>query len=533
MHQSKIIIWSISGSDCSGGAGIAADIKTAHVLGAELCTLMTANTSQNSRQLIAVNPTAINVLAEQVELLIDDKPPNAIKIGLVANRVQLTWLINFLANLRAKFPKLTVIYDPVAIASAGGKLSSLTPKDIIELLPHVDVITPNLHEIKALTAHFCTKQNQLSIEGCAHRLIENGCGAVIVKGGHSDNDSFDYCDDYGWQKIEPCTNNIDDFQYHEYALRSPKIATDYSHGSGCSYASCLATLLAQGYLLRDAMTLTKAFINQGLSANINRHDHYGAFEQRPLANLNISDAQYFPTVITELNKKSIGKQAIGYQAAPSSQHNSGFSTLDLMPTQKLGLYPIVDSVQWLERLLPLGLEIIQLRLKHGSVNEIEQQIAKAVELAKHFDTRLFINDHWQLAIKYQAYGIHLGQEDLATADLAAIQRSGIRLGISTHGCYEFILAQQLKPSYLAIGAIFPTTTKDMTGQIQGIDNLKQILQLKTSIPVVAIGGINLANISDVNDTGVDSIAVVTAITEAEQPEQTVRQLKQLLLPISM
>ena len=141
---------------------------------------------------------------------------------------------------------------------------------------------------------------------------------------------------------------------------------------------------------------------------------------------------------------------------------------------------------------------------------------------------MFINDYWQLAIKHGAYGVHIGQEDLQDADIATIQQAGLRLGISTHGCYEFLLAQQLKPSYLAVGAIFPTKTKNMTGQIQGVKNLKQILELATNIPVVAIGGITQQRAEQVWQTGVDSIAVVTAITESENAEIAVTQFQQLL-----
>jgi hydroxymethylpyrimidine kinase/phosphomethylpyrimidine kinase/thiamine-phosphate diphosphorylase len=162
------------------------------------------------------------------------------------------------------------------------------------------------------------------------------------------------------------------------------------------------------------------------------------------------------------------------------------------------------------------------------MQDIEQLIAEAVTLCKGSKTRLFINDYWQLAIKYNAYGVHIGQEDLQDADLHAIQQAGLRLGISTHGCYEFLLAQQLKPSYLAIGAIFPTKTKNMIGQIQGVKNLQQILTLATDIPVVAIGGINQHNAAQVCQTGCDSIAVVTAITEAEAPELATAQLQRVI-----
>lgn len=124
--------------------------------------------------------------------------------------------------------------------------------------------------------------------------------------------------------------------------------------------------------------------------------------------------------------------------------------------------------------------------------------------------------------------MHIGQEDLASADLCTIANAGLRLGISTHGCYEFLLAKQLQPSYLAIGAIFPTKTKDMTGQIQGLDNLMQILPLAEDIPVVAIGGINQQRIEPVWRTGVSAVAVVTAITEAKQPITATQNMQALL-----
>ena len=169
-----------------------------------------------------------------------------------------------------------------------------------------------------------------------------------------------------------------------------------------------------------------------------------------------------------------------------------------------------------------------MRIKHKDTAPLAETIKKAVQLASKSACRLFINDHWQLAIKYGAYGVHIGQEDLASADLCTIANAGLRLGISTHGCYEFLLAKQLQPSYLAIGAIFPTKTKDMTGQIQGLDNLMQILPLAEGIPVVAIGGINQQRIEPVWRTGVSAVAVVTAITEAKQPITATQNMQALL-----
>ena len=526
MIKKKPIIWTISGSDCSGGAGIAADIKTGHGLGVEVCHLITANTVQNSHQLLSVNAIPVELLQQQAALLIDDKPPSVIKIGLVANVEQVQWLAQLLEQIKQVIPTVISVYDPVGQASVGGCFNSLTLEQLGPLLLQIDVITPNLMEAKCL-AKFDSSTDENSTEKLAIKIHQDfAINSIIVKGGHSSDDdrhSIDYCF-HQLNQLNGKQDNQDKSQTAiSYQLSAQRIESHYSHGGGCSFASALASFLAQGYLIRDAFTLAKAFISQGLCTSkqvseLHGHQYYGAFEQQGWP----FNAEFFPTVIDELSQQY--------------QHLSAFSSLDLAE-KKLGLYPVIDSLYWLKRLLPLGLEIIQLRVKNLTESELEQVVINAVEMAKEYDTRLFINDYWQLAIKHGAYGVHIGQEDLQDADLKVIQKSGIRLGISTHGCYEFLSAQRLQPSYLAIGAIFPTKTKDMTGQIQGIDNLTQVLSLrpenKHKIPVVAIGGINLERAPEVIATGVESIAVVTAITEAEcthgiSPEQAITRLQCLL-----
>jgi len=521
----KPIIWTISGADCSGGAGIAADIKTGHNLHVEVCHLITANTVQNSTRLSAIHPVEVAILAEQAQALRFDKPPSVIKIGLIANSAQLTWLVALLSALKQQLPNLQVVYDPVGQASVGGSLTTLITADLLSLIPLVDVITPNYIEAQKLsqlwqvsdsdnqnsitdiagniTAQNIEKNVKNSAEKTAEYILKLGCQAVIIKGGHTDSEQDSNAKTHC---IDLCLQRLSSTSTQTLILQSPKINSHYSHGGGCSFASALASFLAHGYLLRDAFTLTKAFINQGLaltaeteSAEHNRDDYYGAFEQTSWP----TTLAYFPKVIGTLNQQA--------HSLPS------FKPLDLADEQKLGLYPVIDSLEWLERLLPLNLNIIQLRIKNKNSKELDSIIEKAVALAQRYACRLFINDHWQLAIKHGAYGVHIGQEDLANANLAAIANAGLRLGISTHGCYEFLLAKQLQPSYLAIGAIFPTKTKNMTGQIQGVENLRQILQLAEHIPVVAIGGISQQRLKQVSDTGVSGVAIVTAITEAEQP----------------
>lgn len=220
---------------------------------------------------------------------------------------------------------------------------------------------------------------------------------------------------------------------------------------------------------------------------------------------------------------------ISYFPKPTIKQNILETNLDnlvfpVMPQCHLGLYPVVDSVDWIESLLKMGVKIIQLRIKDTEHPELESNIIKSIKLGQRYGAQVFINDHWQLAIKHQAFGVHLGQEDIETADLETIAKAGLCLGLSTHGYYELLRVVQLKPSYIALGHIFPTTTKQMPSKPQGLVRLKLYQQLiddlanstgRNSIPTVAIGGIALSNAAQVWQCGVSSLAVVRAVTEAK------------------
>ncbi|EHD23511.1 MULTISPECIES: thiamine phosphate synthase [Brenneria] len=197
--------------------------------------------------------------------------------------------------------------------------------------------------------------------------------------------------------------------------------------------------------------------------------------------------------------------------------------------QRLGLYPVVDSVEWIERLLSAGVKTIQLRIKDLPDEQVEADIIRAIALGRQYQARLFINDYWRLAVKHQAYGVHLGQEDLDGADLAAIRRAGLRLGVSTHDDAELARAAAINPSYIALGHIFPTQTKDMPSAPQGVAELARHLQtLGDRFPTVAIGGISIDRAPAVLATGVGGIAVVSAITQAPDWRQATATLLRMI-----
>ncbi|MEX0566831.1 thiamine phosphate synthase [Raoultella terrigena] len=194
---------------------------------------------------------------------------------------------------------------------------------------------------------------------------------------------------------------------------------------------------------------------------------------------------------------------------------------------RLGLYPVVDSVVWIERLLKAGVRTIQLRIKDKREADVEDDVIAAIALGRQYHARLFINDYWQLAIKHQAWGVHLGQEDLETTDLSAIRNAGLRLGVSTHDDMEIDVALAARPSYVALGHVFPTQTKQMPSAPQGLEQLARHISRLQDYPTVAIGGISLERAPAVLGTGVGSIAVVSAITQAADWQQATAQLLEM------
>ncbi|WP_083253863.1 thiamine phosphate synthase [Pandoraea sp. ISTKB] len=199
---------------------------------------------------------------------------------------------------------------------------------------------------------------------------------------------------------------------------------------------------------------------------------------------------------------------------------------------RLGLYPVLPDADWCERMAELQVGTVQLRIKDPAHPKLRSEIERTVAAGRRVthDSAWFINDHWREAAQAGAYGVHLGQEDMAALsadEVAALHASGMRLGISTHGYYEMLAAHHFRPSYLAVGAVFPTTTKVIATAPQGLAKLARYVKLiAPHYPLVAIGGIDATNLPQVLATGVGSTAVVRAVTEASDVAGAVKGMQQ-------
>lgn len=551
--KASVSLITIGGADSSTGAGIQADLLTCASLAKQLdCQIdcqqiITAVTAQTHQQVVAVNPVSIAVLASQWQAVVravqaTSTTPHVIKIGLLASIEQIHWLAENITALKAQQPCVVVV-DPVLSASSGDTLTQQhTIKALIDtLLPITDVLTANWHEAIAFYECLSTTPDQtvcgqtVCEQTICDLLHKQGVQHVVLKGGHR-RTSQEQCVDV-LSSANACAETT------IYRLTQPRIRITQNEtansrdvrGTGCTFATALASIMAIGYPIQDAFVLANAYVHRGIRQRISIGPEASKLHhsEQPVSLAHFAKPNFPATNFTQ-NLTSRLPNAAFLPCLPYSNKENSSTALSRTESSEnyLGLYPVVDSVEWIERLLPLGIKTIQLRMKNATEQQCREAITRANQLCRQFQCRLFVNDHWQLAIEAGCYGVHLGQEDIQQADLAQIQRAGLRLGTSTHGFYELLIALQLQPSYIAIGAIFPTVTKDMTGQIQGINKLAQLQRLlhdsHPNLPVTAIGGINQHNIESVLQTGVKSVAVVTAITQAPDPAFAVKQLQQVI-----
>lgn len=185
-------------------------------------------------------------------------------------------------------------------------------------------------------------------------------------------------------------------------------------------------------------------------------------------------------------------------------------------------YPVFDSADWVARALNAGARLIQLRVKDRPEPALRGEIERSLALARRHGAALVINDHWQIAIDQGADWVHLGQEDLDTADIGAIRRAGLRLGVSTHDRGELDRALALDPDYVALGPVYPTILKQMKWHEQGVERVAEWKRLVGDIPLCAIGGLSVERAPGVIEAGADLLAAVTDITLADDPDARMR-----------
>lgn len=185
-------------------------------------------------------------------------------------------------------------------------------------------------------------------------------------------------------------------------------------------------------------------------------------------------------------------------------------------------YPIFDHPDWLERALPFGVKLVQLRAKDCAPDDLKQRIERSRDLCRGAGAVLVVNDHWELAIELGCDWVHLGQEDLDSADLNALRAADIRFGLSTHDEDELDRALACDPGYIALGPVWPTILKKMKWHEQGLDRVTEWKRRIGDLPLVAIGGVSVERAPSAFAAGADIVSVVTDITLNADPEARIR-----------
>jgi len=314
------------------------------------------------------------------------------------------------------------------------------------------------------------------------------CESVLLKGGDFEGDvAVDY-----WLHKEG----------EDLRLKSPKINLNNKsyHGTGCTLSSAIAANITNGESVQNAMVLAKQYVLGAIKNSKLSGCKSNIISSASIQDYNITMPEIISNAILQLPE-------------------SPFLNIKC----KIGFYPIVESSSWVEKLCQLGVKTIQLRIKNGLAKNLEFEIIKSIEISNKYKVKLFINDYWKYAIKHQAYGVHLGQEDIENTDLVKIHDAGLRLGISTHDYYELGRALQIKPSYIALGPIYHTTSKQMRFAPQGLDKLKLWRSLIKDTQLVAIGGVGYDDMSGVYSSGADGIAVISYVAQSSDMEGNVRK----------
>ncbi len=479
----KPAILLISGMDPQGCAGISSDIQTVQNHHAHPVPLLTGLTEQTQSGLSAMGALQAEQFMAQYQCCIADFAIKAIKIGLITDIT----IAHCIVDIIQQHP-VPIVWDPVLTSSQHGATVSKEIQQYLlaELLPYVTVTTPNLPELSELTN--LETNSHYAVNQASDYLLSLGAKSVLVKGGHAASEwAVDYFASY----------NTAFYSYTKKVNKSVR-------GTGCALASSLACHLAFDHDIRDGIILAKAYLQRGIRQCQQMGPYYTLYH-----------GQTAP-ILQDMPRLCYQPEQIGqsYQFPKT-------------PPQ-LGIYPVVDNADWVEKLVNEGIKTIQLRVKDLTTEQRQAEILKATKSSRDKQNiALFINDFWQDAITNKAFGVHLGQEDLDEANLKQIAQAGLCLGVSTHSYWELARALAINPSYIALGPIFETTSKQMPFAPQGIKRLQQwVSLLQDEYPVVAIGGINKQRAEKLKATGVSSVAMISAITKAENYQQVTRELIQ-------
>lgn len=484
-------VLTVAGSDSGAGAGIQADLKACAARRVYCSTVITAVTAQNTVGVQGVDIVPEDFVAKQLQSVLSDMHVDVVKTGMLPSLK----IVKVLCQSLRKFPIKALVVDPVMISTSGDVLAGPSVLNGFreELLPMADIVTPNIKEASVLIGDVPLKS--VSDMRAAAKLIHDlGPRNVLVKGGDLPN-SVDAIDVFF---------NGEEF----YELRSSRVNTTNTHGTGCTLASCIAAELAKGSSMLSSVKTAKHFVETAL--DYSRDLVIGNGAQGPFDHF--------------LALKNINQ---------SSCRQKRFNPNDLL------LYAVTDSTmnrKWgrsiaeaVKAAVEGGATIVQLREKDAETRDFLEAAKECIKICHSYGVPLLINDRIDVALACDADGVHVGQSDMPASLVRTLLGPEKIIGVSCKTPEQAKQALIDGADYIGCGGVYPTNTKANNRTI-GLEGLKEVSQV-SKLPVVAIGGIGLSNARAVMEIGVPNlkgVAVVSALFDRECILTETRNLHALL-----
>ncbi|KAM3377692.1 thiamine biosynthetic bifunctional enzyme TH1, chloroplastic isoform X1 [Capsicum galapagoense] len=480
-------VLTVAGSDSGAGAGVQADIKACAARGVYCSTVITAVTAQNTVGVQGVNIVPVDFVAEQLRSVLSDMPPNVVKTGMLPS----TGIVKTLCQSLKEFPIQALVVDPVMVSTSGHMLAGPSILDSFreELLPMADIVTPNLKEASALLGGV-PLETIADMRFAAKAIHDIGPRNVLVKGGDLPA-SLDAVDVF---------YDGNDF----YELRSSRIMTPNTHGTGCTLASTVAAELAKGSQMLSAVKVAKRYVEAALSYS--KNITIGGGCQGPMDHL--------LKLKSTVQRRPFDPSDLFLYAVTDSRMNKKWGR------------SIVDAVK---AAIEGGATIIQLREKEVETSDFLEAAKACLKICRVHGVPLLINDRIDVALASDADGVHIGQSDMPAQVARALLGPDKIIGVSCKTPEQAKQAWRNGADYIGSGGVYPTNTKENNKTI-GLDGLKTVC-LSSKLPVVAIGGIGISNAQAVMGLGVPNlkgVAVVSTLFDRECVSTETRKLFEVL-----
>jgi hydroxymethylpyrimidine kinase/phosphomethylpyrimidine kinase/thiamine-phosphate diphosphorylase len=471
-------ILTIAGSDSSGGAGLQGDLKAIAANGGYGASVVTAITAQNTLGVTAIREVDPAMIRAQIEAVFADLEVAAVKTGMLASRTVIETVAEELASRRPAH----LVCDPVMVAKSGARLleESAVEALVERLLPHVDLVTPNVDEAAVLAGVRPRDREEAAEAG--RRILERGPRAALVKGGHLAG--------------EPGTDVLVT-RDGTWAFEAPWIETPHTHGTGCTYSAAIATYLGRGLNLHDAVARAKTFLTEAIRAG------------GPVGG-GVGPTDPFFVLRAGSSEVSPGGEAIGrLHVITDEEHQSRFSHLRLA---RLAAEGGADRVQYREKRPRPTREIV----------ETARAIARALAGTR---AGLIVDDRVDVAAAVDSAGVHLGADDLDPRVARRLLGERRLIGRTANGLDEALAAAREPVDYLGVGPVFGTRSKARPAAVLGLDELSRITAA-VELPVLAIGNLTADRVGEVLAAGAHGVAVLSAVTCARDPLEATRRLRE-------